>query len=398
MERISGEATLVLYCVRMTGDPPIQERVERIISTGVDWTKVLAVVRANGILPSFRENILRYCPEKIPSSIRAQLQQEFHHRAAESLGYARELPRVFSALQQHGVRALAFKGPALAQQLQHKLSLRQCRDLDIFVERGELNDAIAALESAGYRTVWPENQNLPGMLQTDKHILLVAGTGGFKVEIHWSLALPGSRFRVYFNDLWSRREQISVLGSSIPIPAKEDMLLILCFHAAAHNWGSLKWICDIAEFVRRYPNLNWQWLLRYARQLGCCRILLTGVTLARDAMGIPLPEVLECEARADKAVGKMRADVLGRFFIGALPPRCVESSLLQIRSRERLWDRLPLILRFIKLRLKPNARDREWLQLPRSLGLLYILVRIVRVACVRYNVSVIPLLKTLKPS
>jgi hypothetical protein len=176
------------------------------------------------------------------------------------------------------------------------------------------------------------------------------------------------------------------------------MLLILCFHAAAHNWGSLKWICDIAEFVRKYPNLKWHVVLRRARQLGCCRILLAGVTLARDAVGVPLPEVLEREGRADRTIRSIRSDVLGRFSAGALPPRCVESSLAQIRSRERLRDRLQLILRFIRLRLRPNERDREWLQLPDGLGALYILVRIVRVACVRYNVSVIPLLKTLKSS
>jgi Uncharacterised nucleotidyltransferase len=398
MERISGEATLVLYCVRMTGDPPIQQRVEQIISSGVDWAKVLGIVRSNGVLPSFRENLLRYCPQQVPSPIRAQMQQEFHRCAAESLGYARELTRVFSCLHQHGVRALAFKGPALAQLLQQKLSLRQCRDLDIFVARSELNEAITALESAGYRAVWPGNVDSSTIFQVDKHVLLVAGAGGFKVEIHWRLDLPGSRFPMRFHDLWSRRGQISVAGSPIPVPGNEDMLLILCFHAAAHNWGSLKWICDIAEFVRQYPNLDWELVLKRARELGCCRILLTGVTLARDAVGISLPELLDRTARADRALGTIRNDVLDRFSAGSPPPRCVEADLSHIRSRERLWDRLQLILRFIRSRLLPNERDREWVQLPGGLAYLYILVRIVRVASVRYNVSVIPLLKTLKSS
>ncbi|HSU33586.1 MAG TPA: nucleotidyltransferase family protein [Bryobacteraceae bacterium] len=397
-EPMPKEAALVLYCLRMNGDPGTQYQLERAISAGVSWPRVLEIVRWHGVLPSFRENILRYCPGKVPGSIRAQLQQEFHRCAAESLGYARELSRVFACLQQHGVPALAFKGPALAQQLQQKLSLRQCRDLDIFIGKSQFKEAVAALESAGYRAVWPQGENSPGIFQTDKHVLLVAGTGGFKVEIHWSLALPGSRFPVRFKDLWSRREQVSVLGRSIPIPTKEDMLLVLCYHAAEHCWGSLKWICDIAEFLRLYPNLNWQQVLTRARRWGCCRILLTGAALARDAIGVPLPEALEREARVDRTIGRIRRDVLRRFSAGALPPRCVERSLAHIRSRERLWDRLQLILQFIRLRLKPNARDREWFQLPDGFGSLYILVRIVRVACVRYNVSVIPLLKTLRSS
>ena len=397
-KRMPQESALVLYCMRMDGPLSTQEKVEEIISAGVSWPRVLRIVRANGVLPTFRENLLRYCPGKVPGAVRARLKQEFHRCAAESLGYARELTRVFECLQQHGVPALAFKGPVLAQQLRQKLALRQCRDLDIFIEKSQFNEAIAVLQRAGYRAVWPEGEDSPGIFQADKHLLLVAGTGGFKLELHWSLALPDSRFRLRFKDLWSRREELSVLGRSITIPAKEDMLLILCYHAAEHCWGSLKWVCDIAGFLRRYPSLNWQLVLTRARQLGCCRILLTGVTLSRDMMGIRLPVALERETSADRTIERIRNRVLRRFATGPHPPQCVERSLTHIRSRERLRDKLPLIVEFIRMRLKPNARDREWVELPDRLVGLYLLVRIVRVACFQCNLSIRPLLKALTSS
>jgi hypothetical protein len=323
----------------------------------------------------------------------ARIQKEFQRCAGESLGYAHELTRVFASLQEHGVPALPFKGPLLAQQLYQKLSLRQCSDLDIYIEKSQFKDAITALESIGYTPIWP--QDSPSIFKADKHILLIATAGGFKVELHWSLALPGAQFVLPFRDLWSRREQVSILGSAIPVPAKEDMLLILCFHAATHCWGSLKWICDIGELIKGDSNLNWKLLLTHARQRGCRRILFIGTALARDILAIALPEILEREMSTDKPMARTRNEVLRRFFTGTLPPQCVERPLTYIRSRERLWDRLQLVTRFVSRRLKPNERDREWMQLPESLGILYIFLRIIRIAYLRYKVSVIPLLKAI---
>lgn len=395
MQLLQKEAALVAYCVRTDRDPSTQDEVARILSFGVNWPRVLSMVRSNGVLPPFRENILQYCPEKIPSSVRDQMQAEFQSDAAESLNYARELTRVSACLEQNGIRAIAFKGPTLAQQLYGKFALRQCRDLDILIEKNQFEQAIRALRSAGYIPVWPEYPANQDIFQIDKHILLIAETGGSKVEIHWSLAVPDHAFPLRFSELWSRKEHLSVLGSLIHIPSKEDLLLILCFHAAAHYWGSLKWICDIAELLKHNPDLDWLAMLTRARKLGCCRILLISVTLARDIAGTRLPEPLDREARRDPIVEEFRTFVLSRFSTEASPLRCVERPLTHIRTRERLRDRLWLIAEFVRKRLKPNANDHAWVRLPTGLAFLYIFIRIARVACKRYNVTIIPLLKSI---
>jgi hypothetical protein len=308
------------------------------------------------------------------------------------------LTRITACFEQYRVRAIAFKGPALAQQLQQKLFLRRCRDLDILIEKNQFEEATAAIQSAGYSAIWPDDEVGRTIFRSDKHVLLIAETGRFRVELHWSLALPGSCFPLRFEDLWSRREQISVLGTSIPVPGKEDLLLILCFHAATHWWGSLKWICEIAEFLERYPHLDWELVLARARKLGCCRILLTGVTMAQVTMALRLPETLDREARLDRFIEQTKKDVLCRLSIGAPPLQCTERYLAHVRSRERLRDRLKLVINLVSSRLKPNARDREWIYLPDALGNLYIPVRIIRVICLRYKASVRPLLRAVLSS
>jgi hypothetical protein len=395
---MTDEALLVLRCIGITDNLSSRGEIERIISAGVDWRRVLSLVRSNGVLPMFRENILRHCPDAVPRSIKARMQADFQSCASVSIGYAHELVRVFTCLRRGGVRAIAFKGPTLAQQLYGSFSLRQCQDLDILIEKNQFRHAIDVLKSAGYTAVWPKCERNRDIFLSDKHLILFSKAPQSKVELHWSLAMPESSFPLGFDDLWSHREEFHVLGSSIEVPSKEDLLLILCFHAAAHWWASLKWICDIGELLTRYPNLNWQVVLERARQLGCYRILLTGLALARDTMGIHLPEEVERATKCDKAVIRISNDVLCRFSAGAYALHSVEKPLDHIRCRERLGDRLRLIVSFIRCRVRPNECDRGWVHLPDALKSLYIVVRIVRVARLRYNVSVIPLLKTIVSS
>ena len=392
---MTNEALLVLRCLGITDNSSSRVEIESLLSAGVDWRRVLSLVRANGVLPIFRENLLPYCPHAVPRSIRAQMQAEFQTCASLSIGYAHELVRVITCLQQGGISAIAFKGPILAQQLYGTFSLRQCRDVDILIEKNRFRQAIDVLESAGYTPVWPKGQPKWEILGSDKHVSVFSRARQYRVELHWSLAMPESEFPLKFDDLWSRRDAVHVLGTSIDVPSREDLFLILCFHLAAHWWASLKWICDIGELLRRYPDLNWQVVVERARAWGCYRIMLTGVALARDTLAIDLPEQIDRATKSDKAVIEISNDVLCRFSAGAYAPHCIQKPLDYIRSRERLGDRLRLIVNFIRCRLKPNEHDREWVRLPDALSCLYILVRIVRIARLRYKVSVIPLLKTI---
>ena len=50
-----------------------------------------------------------------------------------------------SEFRRSGLRSLALKGPALAVRLYGKLSLRQCRDLDLLVARSDVTKAIDIL-------------------------------------------------------------------------------------------------------------------------------------------------------------------------------------------------------------------------------------------------------------
>ncbi len=92
---------------------------------------------------------------------------------------------------------------------------------------------------------------------------------------------------------------MAVFGRTVAVPSKTDLLIMLCVHGSSHYWTSLKWVCDIAAFMRKYSDPDWIHLSAEAKKLGCWRMLLVGLSLAKVIIGAELPAALEHELMED---------------------------------------------------------------------------------------------------
>ena len=77
----------------------------------------------------------------------------------------------------------------------------------------------------------------------------------------------------------------------------------------AKDFGSryfqLAKICDIAELVRVYPQLDWAQLLRQARRLGGERMLLYSLRLANNLLGTVLSQKVVCAIGLHPAIDRL---------------------------------------------------------------------------------------------
>jgi hypothetical protein len=349
----SHETALILDCVRMHWDASSHESIHEILSERVNWAEVISVARSHEIVPLVRANLFQFCPTAVSSWVKAQLEDDFLRIAADNIQSARELIRIFESFQEPARPALAFKGPTLAVETYGKLSLRHCRDLDILVDRKRIPDALAVLKSLGYELALAYRvMNASKTFKTDKHIQLTNPFTNVHVELHWALTLPGFSFHAGFDDLWSRRQHIAILDKLIPCPSPEDLLAILCVHGASHYWTSLKWILDIAEFVRKHADLDWEQALARTEHWGCRRIFLIGLASARNVASIALPEAIERSLESENAAELVSKEWHSRLFLRRSISGEVEKTLLHIRSRERARDRLRLIVNLVGGKLR----------------------------------------------
>ena len=66
------------------------------------------------------------------------------------------------------------------------------------------------------------------------------------------------------------------------------MLLVLCIHASGHYWDRLSWICDVSELIQS-EDIDWEYILKKADELGIKRLLLINLFLAVDLFDLNLP-------------------------------------------------------------------------------------------------------------
>lgn len=378
MTPLRREIEVLVACARSRLTPDHVARVRAGLAQEVDWEFLIAAAQNHGLTPLLASQI-RHFPDVFPTDVTARVHAGAQQTAARSLLLTAELTRLLDLFAQHQIPALAYKGPALASLLYGNVALRDFCDLDILVPERDVLRAKERLLAEGYQ---PE---LPLTARQESAYLAEAASYDFlrsdrlcRVEIHWqavsrycSVALKPAR-------LWERRIEVSVGGRQVLAPSADDLLLWLSVHGAKHCWSRIGWISDLAQLIASHPGLDWDLVLREAKQARIERILLLGVDLAHRLFQASLPppvtrlldshpEIAHLEERvcarwADRSASEPGLFVRSRFFLSA---------------RESWGDRVRYTFRFA---FTPTPGDWMSVSLPDALFSLYRVVRWFRIA------------------
>jgi hypothetical protein len=354
-----------------------------LLQQGIDWTYLLRIASLHRLLPLLYWHLHRTSPDAVPQPVLDQLRRRFHGIGQRNLLLARELLRLLSAFTAHGIRAIPFKGPLLAATAYDNLALRQFRDLDILVQRPDILRAKDVLTSLGYQPMNPLAQAQGESYLQSRDYIFVRDDADIRVDLQWQITGTALAFPLDLEELQERLEPVSLAGIRVFHLPVEDLLLILAVHGCKHRWERLKWICDVAEVLRRQPEANWGQLLDRARRVGATRMLALGLFLVNDLLGAPLPEAVRRSIDADKAVKALARQVYERLFREVDdPPSPYDQAAFSLGLRERFGARMRYCLgyvgRFLRIALTPNAWDRTLVPLPSSLSPLYYLLRPIR--------------------
>ena len=290
--------------------------------------------------------------------------------------FTQELLKLLQLFEAHQIPVLPYKGPALALALYGNLSLRPFCDLDLLIHPQDLVRVKPLLAAQGYDTLAVDDAQEAANLWSDSERDFVRQDGKVVLDVHWRITPRFFPFELPVEELWQRRQSLSLLGTPVSTLAPEDLLLALCVHGAKECWGKLKWICDVAELIRAYPNLDWDRVLGQAKQLHSQRMLLLGVGLVQELLGVRLPETVLAAIERDGALPALMQQVCSYLF-GSQPgqSRQLSLTLFRLRVRDRISDQLEY---FVWRLFVPNVRDRQLIFLPKPLTFLYYLLRPLR--------------------
>jgi hypothetical protein len=311
---------------------------------------------------------------KVPPAFLRALREENLKNTRQALWLTRELFRILAQLRARNVDALPYKGPVLAELLYGNVAARQFSDIDILVRERDLPIAVAALHELGYE---------PGIELTPRQERAYLGSGyeytfdsdhgRNLVEMQWRVLPKFYSVDLTTEGLFNRSHTAIISGQTIRTLSPEDLLIVLCLHAAKHAWVQLSWLSDIATLAQTQV-LNWDSVRDTASRLGIARIVALTFCLCERLWKTKIPAVLEVEELCEPILREQLK------LLAAGEELDVESMTYfrrMVQVRERRSDRM----RFV-WRLATTSSVGEWssIHLPSPLFPLYGVVRAFRLA------------------
>ncbi len=311
------EYELLQCCARTRLFPRDVERMERLVQEGVQWEYLLQLSELHGVRSLLQKSLMEVCPDAIPTDMFDQLLHLARATSMHNLFLAKELGRLSSLLEANEIPALALKGPVLAQVAYGDINLRSYGDLDVLVRKEDFDEVQRLLMEDGY-TPHKEVSGLQGIhkklyLWQAGQYSFRRGASVFNVDLHTDIMPPLYYYVTDFETLWQRSEVISIAEAEMRSCEPEDVLQILCYHGAKNRWEALKYICDVAELIRAKQGLDWDLVMRRARQTRGERILFLGLYLAHSLLDGCLPREVLLRVDRERHVKRIAARLLERL-------------------------------------------------------------------------------------
>ncbi|MES9937540.1 MAG: nucleotidyltransferase family protein [Sedimenticola sp.] len=373
MSQHSSEITLLLAACRPEPDNRIDSLLHDL-ADDIDWMMLIETALKHGVAGLLCDNLLRTDPSLVPDQI-LDASRVFLDQAAQSnQDAADQLSRILSALETAGIEAIPFKGPALAISAYGRLELRSFRDLDFLIRETLIQPCIDRLREAGYSHDWDLTQRQWQAFVEYGGQDILSGPG-LPIEPHWAFAPVTMSWNIDYGALWNRAVRESLNGDTVLRLSPEDELTLLCTHGSKEKWTKLKWVADVAWFIKRQPDIDLPALFSRAESQGLARMVRAGLALAELLLTATLPGVArEWVDKDPKALQLAQKAAIDLFDHPESGKSIYKLSRFHWNMRERPGDRWRYLYRTLS---QPRTQHFQDISLPDSLFFLYTPYKIV---------------------
>jgi hypothetical protein len=224
----------------------------------------------------------------VPAKVMDILAVHAKKNAVKTLLDKVELSRLLALMNQAGIEPIVMKGWTWDELVLGRPSgLRSSIDIDLLVERKELDAALEYLLMAGYKAI--AGETLVGkarrdfLLRFDKEIVL-DHPDGFHLELH---CRPFRNPRLFPQESWGTEvKEISVGGqiTRMRLPRLSTALVYLALHGFFHRWERAKWLADLPPLLSKLEENDWAEVKQITSQFGIQVPVGVALHLAEDLL------------------------------------------------------------------------------------------------------------------
>jgi hypothetical protein len=266
---------LIATCAGSLHDRPIDEpRAE------IDWDRFLALATRHRV-QAHCWNSLSPVADWLPRRAAAVLREQAREIVMSNMRVAFECRQLSDLLGSGRVPHLFVKGLTLGALVYSKPLFKMSMDIDVLIDPDRLSDASSILNSAGYSAIMPANDRaLLRWHATRKESVWFKPVGDFQLDLHTSLADHPDLLGGISASSPSQDVTVAT-GVRLPTLATDELFAYLCVHGASSAWFRLKWITDLAAFLRDKAISEIERLYARSQQLVAGRAAAQGLLLAR---------------------------------------------------------------------------------------------------------------------
>lgn len=357
---------------------PDASRVAALVRGGIDWRAFLDLAANHGVRLLVARALQTVCWNRVPGEIQVELQQTSQSLTGKNLFLTGELLRITAEFEATRIPVAVMKGAAIAQMVYGDLALREFSDLDLLISEADFPRALELLRRLSYEPVWKyETRKVLRFLRHVGEYAVASDLSQTEVDLHWRVATKATALSPSVSDFPSGFRPVQIAGSTVMSFAPQDLPLYLAAQGGWDQWCELRRICDVAEFLRRYPHIEWEPSLEAARRLGGLRSMLTGLSLASSLLGAELPASAAARIRADARVSQLVERTIRNLQTNQDPSESTSRYFFQMKAKQGLGGRIALAYSIV---INRTAKDGRWVMLPRPLWLLYGILRPLRMS------------------
>lgn len=323
----------MLSCARRQVDQPGREKILELADNRLDWDYLERTAKRNYVLPLLYHNLMKFAPEAVPDEVTKSFKKEVNRIITWNKNTKLILLEILDLFMANDIPVVPFKGVTFTILAYGTLALRQTADIDLIVHREDFLKAKDLLVRNGYRHCYfgyHEVRTVQSTLVSDDrkscvdlHYALTphyfgmnkneANSGSISSEhnrlmpdidtTHWFFYLDSE-------PMWERLDTMKLNKVDVRIFSQEDQLIITGINGIKENWLTLRRVCDLAEFIRARPDMDWDMILRQVVKLNCKRKFILGLFMAHELLDLPVPEIVQREFKPENTLSYLTSQTL----------------------------------------------------------------------------------------
>ena len=271
LQKIKPEDKLLFVLARQEFLHTHQKKVLDICSSeDIRWDIVYSTAKLHGVAPLIYSNLRRciHMNIRIPQNIINQFKLYSFRNVVMEKHRTEKIMEVLSLLNKKSIDVMLIKGIALDVLVYDHPWFTIKNDVDLLLR--PKREEVADKDRIEIRN-------------------LIKGRG-FECDYFRHHDIDLGFLPINFLQIWNEAVKIKFKGYDVFVMSPEDMLIASCINSCRKRFFRLKNLCDIAEVINKYSDLEWEAVVTKSKEYHCNNIIYTALLVTRMTLGCEFPE------------------------------------------------------------------------------------------------------------